>query len=478
MAELLKQQHHLVVLRLSLDRSTASSSSPGCTLFILEVAGQKLIEIPVDCAIIGVPNSLREARKYLYSDPPYSIPEDVVKQLKAKLSEVLEPDMPLWLQFTNDCGILPVVPWEWLLQSRLGVPLLRLPYFAINPFSATSSSLDIVLCASTAETKEAIPVEALLDKLTRRILEAVQHDNVTIHVFANARFYPNLQYILQDRMTPIERVKLYNAEDTLTSSFSSTSISSAGGIRDTTGLENPWLLWIMNTLHGRSVDVLHFVCHAYLSADQGTLAFEESPKSAEEHRWAQFVEPQQLGTFATQLGAWSICFSSPILNFSPAGMRLLADQFARLQPGPVLLHEVKEDTECYALAKAYRFLYDEVENLPPPSPALALYCHPSHVKQIEQLPNAIDQARMLHQYTLAKGETLKILESKENTPTWVASSQRYLEQSLAEMLKGDASSSAFVPSSTQQGVEEALSFLSDVLERHASSGSDVKEDPR
>jgi hypothetical protein len=144
----------------------------------------------------------------------------------------------------------------------------------------------------------------------------------------------------------------------------------------------------------------------------------------------------------------------------------------------VLLHDIKQDSACSALAEAYHFLYDDMEDLPPASPALSLYCHPSRVKQLEQQPDALDQAGMLNQYTLAKGETLKILESKENTPAWVASSQRYLEQSMGEMLKGDPDSYTSKPSPTRQGVEEALSFLSKVLESHASPGNDVKEGPQ
>jgi hypothetical protein len=234
------------------------------------------------------------------------------------------------------------------------------------------------------------------------------------------------------------------------------------------------LLWIIDSLQGHSAEMIHFVCHGYLSSDMGAMAFAESPAINEDRQWARFVGAQQLTTFSTHLGASSIGFSSPVVNFSESGLRLLADQVARLRPGPVLLQEVKEDSQCQTLAETYSFLYDGTRDTPPSSPALALYCHPSRVKQVVQQPDDIDQQSILNQFTLAKGETLKIMESKGNTPSWVASSQRYLEQSVAQLLKSEPTSSSSKPSATREGVEEALSFLSDTLERYASSSGDFE----
>ncbi len=473
MAELLKQQHNLVVLELSLDRLSKSASSFGSTVFKLEVSGTSLFEIKTDSKEMGLPNNLREAREYRYNEPIYTIPEIVMQELQKRLPGVLDPGIPLWLQLANDCGILPLVPWERLLQPRLGVPILRLPYFAIKPFSPTSSSLDIILCASTPVAKEPIPVEILLDTLTRRLLETVQRDSVIIHVFADAFVYNNLQSFLRDRLalTNGKGVRLYNPADAAT--YAPTS--SSGSIRETPGhLENPWLLWMIDSLRGHSVDAIHFICHGYLSADLGSLAFATTPTHNEDRRWALFVGAQQLMTFSTYVGASSVGFSSPERNYSELGLRLLADQLARLRPGPVLLQEVRGDPGCQTLAEVYSFLNDEMRDMPPSSSALALYCHPSRVKQIAQQPGDINQESILNQYTLAKGETLKIMESKENTPSWVASSQRYLEQSVAELIETEPTSSSSEPSATRQGVEEALSFLSDTLVRHAPAESDVK----
>jgi hypothetical protein len=69
MAELLKQQHNLVVLELSLDRLSKSASSFGSTVFKLEVSGTSLFEIKTDSKEMGLPNDLREAREYRYNEP-------------------------------------------------------------------------------------------------------------------------------------------------------------------------------------------------------------------------------------------------------------------------------------------------------------------------------------------------------------------------------------------------------------------------
>ena len=473
MAELIGKRHNLVVLELFLDRLSSSQSSFGHIVFRLTVSGEPLFEIKAECSEIGLPNNLREARKYRYDEPTYMIPKIVIQRLRDRLPKVLDSGIPLWLQLTNDSSVLPLVPWELLLEPRLHVPILRLPYFAIKPISSTSSSLDILLCATKPVAKEAISVERLLDTLTRQLLDTVKRDLVVIHIFVDADVYPRLRTILQDRIVPkgVSGVRLYDPAQA--STYASPSASSS--IHETLGnLENPWLLWIINSLRGRSAEMIHFICHGYLSSDLGALAFAESPTLNEDRQWARFVGAQQLTTFSMHLGASSIGFSSPVANFSESGLRLLADQVARLRPGPVLLQKVKEDTRCRDLAKAYNFLYGETRGTPPSSPALELYCHPSQVKQIAQQSDDVDQQSILNQFTLAKGETLKILESKGNAPSWVASSQRYLEQLVAQLLKAEPPSSASEPNATRKGVEEALRFLSDTLERHASSSGDLE----
>jgi hypothetical protein len=462
MAELLKQQHNLVVLQLSLDRSTPHSA--GETVITLQSASKTLIEIKVSCKELGLPIHLREARRYRHSNHRYTIPDIVVQDLQQKLSDILDPGIPLWLQLKEDCGNLALVPWERLLQPKLEIPILRLPYFDLKPFSATESCLDIVLCASSPKSKEPLPVESWLVTFIHSLLEAKLREQVTIHVFTDAHIFHSLQNTLGNQPATADggKVQLYNPEEAPIDKITQPLEGSTG---DLPSLENPWLLWIVDTLRGRSVDAVHFLCHGYLATDQGALAIQSSPVPNSNEEQTLFVGPQQLTNFALDLGAWSIGFSSPPNNYSGSGTRLLADQLARLRTGPVLLHEIMEDPSSLTLVRTYRFLCNEEQDALPSSPAIALYCHPSRIQQTTNPTDEIDQESLMTRYTLAKGKTLKHIQSKNNTPAWIASSQRYLEQSVADLLNAEADPST--PSAAQEGTKEALSFLSELLERHA-----------
>jgi len=251
-----------------------------------------------------------------------------VQDLKLKLSGVLDAGVPLWLQLKGDCGNLALVPWERLLQPKLEVPILRLPYFDLKPFSSTSSCLDMVLCASSPETKVALPVESLLVPFIHSLLEAKLREKVVIHFFTDAQIFHNLQNILPNELATADGsgMRLHNPEE---APIDQITQPSGGRTRDLPNLESPWLRWVVDTLRGRSVEVVHFLCHGYLATDQGALAFQNSPVPSSEGELASFVGPQQLAAFAQHLGAWAIGFSSPQNNYSGSGTRLLADQLPR-----------------------------------------------------------------------------------------------------------------------------------------------------
>jgi hypothetical protein len=467
MALRLVEQSNLAVLQLSIDRSNPEfARTGGCAVFTLQVSGETVFELICPCKDMNLPLTLRQAANLRYSEPEYRIPEYVLHGIEDALIGVLGEGVPLWLEFTDDCGNLPLVPWERLLEPTLNIPILRLPYFSLKPFSSATSCLDIVVCASMPAAKSPFPVEEIVDNLTRRIQEVVRRDMMIIHVFSDAAVYPNLQYLLKGRFAPRDGsgIRLYNPERARRYSIPEPS----SNIQETPeDLGSPWLQWIVDSLGHRSADVVHFICHGYLNSQQGALAFAESPVVDEDRRLARFVGPQQLTTFTQRIGAWSIGFSSPENNFSAPGLRLLADQIARLRPGPVLIHETIVDSNLIDVGEAYRFLYNAEQDTLPSSAAVGLYSHPARVRQLSPDIAQTEQAQELSDYTLAKGQTLQILEAHMNTPVWVASSQRYLEQSAAEVLSAGQSSAAQSP--TQAGEEEALKLLADVLERHATS---------
>jgi hypothetical protein len=321
----------------------------------------------------------------------------------------------------------------------------------------------------------------LLPTIAERILMAVDHIPVSLHIFADKHVYRDLRRSFRERMRSLGRGEFVIHDPREAASYKvperSTSINDEPGY-----LENPFLKWINDSLGRSSADVVHFVCHGYLSPLQGALAFAESPTINKDQRLARFVGPQELTTFLTAVGAESAFFSSPIPNFSISGLRFLADQVARSRPGPILLHELHGDGNAESLAQAYRFLYNGGEGVPIASPTVTLYCHPNRLRQFAERQPEAAQMDALNQYTLTTGDTLKVLESVEPTPSWVASSQRFLEQSTAIMLQETpvVSSGAAV----HQGAQEAMEYLSGLVGRHVSAisasesaTSDIKHEP-
>ena len=271
-------------------------------------------------------------------------------------------------------------------------------------------------------------------------------------------------------------VKLYNPQNAGAYAAPEATLQ----VRDRPGLiENPWLLWIRDALEGRSIDIAHFICHGYLSRDQGALAFSETPLRNEDRRMARFVGAAELIAFLTQTGAWSAAFSSPEHNYSQMGLRQLADTIAQMRPGPVIHHEIPLDVGGEALAGIYRFLFGPAPQNPPASPALFAYCHPSRVTRKPQ-------ARELAGYTFRASEEpmdavpshplLKpIFEAEDNVPSWIAASQRFIEQQNLEILKLTREPGS-ERGKTATELRETLREIQDVIaksSRHHSMGRQI-----
>jgi hypothetical protein len=227
-------------------------------------------------------------------------------------------------------------------------------------------------------------------------------------------------------------------------------------------LENPWLLWMRDAMGSTSIDVAHFVCHGYLGKEEGLLAVSESPVRNDDDEWSRFIGMRQLCTFLDQIGAWSVAFSSQPGNFSAAALRMLQNQIARFRPGPVLFHDMTIDPERAGWDEAVQYAYALEEAEAPGSPAISLCCNPNWA-----LPGSAPDSRteeVLKELTLA-GRMPDVFEGSENTPSWLASGQRALERSVAQLLSTSKDDAEIVRSS---GAADALRFASNLLVRHAA----------
>jgi hypothetical protein len=71
---------------------------------------------------------------------------------------------------------------------------------------------------------------------------------------------------------------------------------------------------------------------------------------------------------------------------------------------------------------------------------------------------------LLKELTVA-GRIPGVFEGAENTPSWLASGQRALERSVAQLVDAAPNDAAGV---RQSGSAQALRFASDLLERHSA----------
>lgn len=268
---------------------------------------------------------------------------------------------------------------------------------------------------------------------------------------------------------------------------------------------NPWLRWMSETLAGKNIDLVQFVCHGYMSQDHGALALAESPALNTDPNIARFVGAAELSRFLNNMGAWYLGLTSPPNNYSMYGLRLLADQMARSRPGPVFLHEPSHPEDALGLNFLYSLLYGEPEVPPPLCPSVFLYCHPRRLlgdaykmpgmyvggqgtvdeqtareggdavewtggdiwrsasPESHPAPDTAADSAM-EKYTLARPETADLLRSPGKAPRWLMPVQRYLEQSAASLLRQQ---SGGISSAAQAGLGQALNIVSNILARQA-----------
>ena len=451
MAILLKRQHRLPTLVLS-------AASPGRetqrqTVFTLQVGDDTVDTLTTPTETLQIPLDLRDLRNYEYRDPPYHVPPEVRARIRTHLPAMLPPGAPLWLLFDASSRFLPLVPWEQLLQAELGVPLLRVPNFLLDPVS-DPHALDVVLCASSPVTEPSIPLEEVLLRILGPLLATVQR-RVRVDVFVDGRAAPGLQALVA-QLGAGDQVRVHDPFASAALGETRPDANRAPGAL--------WLDWIVEALGGRTADLVYFVAHGCLSGTDGLLLLAESPRRNRDREI--FVDARQLDSFLTAVGAWAFGLSAPPQNYSGSGLRLLAEQLALARPGPLLVHDHALDPGGEALAAAADFLFNGT-GLAPASPALSLYCHPAYVRpEIRGGYNLSQATERIADLTLARHSAVaELLQSKGSTPPWVAKSQRYLEKTAAEFERTAALEDQ--PSITSEGYERGLRLVADVLADYA-----------
>ncbi|HEU0200931.1 MAG TPA: hypothetical protein VFR86_10905 [Burkholderiaceae bacterium] len=438
MAELLKRDYDIIALKTEIGRWSGRRGESDQVRFTLQFhADDALQDGPQWIAPLAAIAPVRELdrRNIRGPGPSFELPPHLIEGLREWFAAQTDGTRPLWVHLVKPYGVLRLVPWERLLGEALQVPILMLPDFLFPPPREALNVLDVVLCGSAPLGYEEISVGDALLQAVQRIL-SVSGRRVRIHVFADKVMAAHLtaQWKAEGVLSRVTVYPHAAAAPYVEEDLSSRLVDRAGTLR------SPWLLWMRDALHGRSIDVVHFVCHGYLARERGALLFAQSPLERTERYLAGPVSAAELNTFLTQIGAWSTVFSSLPDNHSEPGLRALADEIAQTRPGPMMMHVMREDPGSMTLAAGYEFLYASDPHPPPRSTALFIYCQPYLAAAqfaaqrrrgarmpIEQFARNAVQHRAVES-ALASSPLDACFEREENVSASVASTERFAEQ--------------------------------------------------
>jgi hypothetical protein len=194
-----------------------------------------------------------------------------------------------------------------------------------------------------------------------------------------------------------------------------------------------WLAAIRAVLGGSSADVVHFVSGGAVSGTETVLAFASLSERETRVNESRYVTVSTLTTFLNEIGAWSVGFSSLAGTASDTALRFFADALARRRPAPLLHHEFEHDPDAEEIRAAYGFLYGPVPGDPPDLSSSFLYCEPHRVRASQ--PREVEGlfAPLVRSAVMLPPQPVTDVLLADNTPTWVAATQRFIEQRLFEL---------------------------------------------
>lgn len=466
MAQQLKRQHELTALKVSV-RLQRSGIVAHIELESHEGGTPRTLkEWSITASELGLPAQL--APRWQFSN---QLPQSFLEELKDQVDALgLDPDHPLWLHLVKPYGSLGVVPWEEVLVPRLLRPVLRLPDFLESP-RENRSVLDVALCCSEPVSEQRIHPPELLDKVAHSILDGSRRSRTSVHIFCDASYHAELE----DRFSNESRVLVH---DPGTAEQYGEQQRSADIALDARSIRSPWLLWIRDSMRGRSLDAVHFICHGYLADDRAALAVAESPLSNRDRRDARYVGVGELAAFLTQTGAWSAIFTDPPANYSEAGLRMLADTLAQARPGPVVYHALNK-SPIATLGEIYAFLFAPEPSVPPHQEGWFAYCQPALVDTQAPLARSPQRTRALEMNSALFGAPVETAdgpadpgaEPLDDVPSWLSASQRHVEEVSLDLQRQRGGTSNTDPSSLRRAdaAVETLEELQGIVADYARS---------
>jgi hypothetical protein len=450
MAMKLRSDLGLPTLRILLD---AERTSIAVVFQIVRGGGTRTEVVRCTLGDLGLPENLAGAGSI--RDADLKVPSRVMEALSAAVKAVgpspMQPESALWLEFPSPRGFLYVVPWERLLEP-LGRCMFRLPNHMVRP-EAPGSTLEVAICASTPLAKEGFePIPIMVD-LTASYLRHTGRD-ATVHLFADAHWVDALRAEISRESDLTDHVVVHDPAESapLRTPTRTATLSMDAEV------VNPWLTWIMQSMAGRPLDIVHFLSHGHLTGDLGAIAVARRPTLDNDREMARFIGSIEMTTFLSQVGAWGLMLSGPPNNVCEAGLRQLADAVAMVLPGVALTHDVERDPRSQQLGVALATIFSSGSPLDGPLPAMTCWVHPRFVETDEAYPQDL--------YLEADGSSAFISASTRDalahteTESWVASASRYIERQQVRWIPDSPEESADPAAVT------ALTNVAALVERH------------
>lgn len=416
--------------------------------------------------------------------PTRTLPPEVSDGLRIAVERVgLAPGLPLWLHLVKPYGFLGALDWEAALMPELRRPLLRLPDFLEHP-RENRSALDVALVCSAPVSESPLYPPQVLQDVVSAVLAGSRRERTTIHIFSDEGFHDSLRGTFANE----PRVEVHDPQEA--KQHGVPRRTSGAHSLDAAEIRSPWLKWMRDSMKGRSLDAVHFVCHGYIADQRPALALAESPLSNRDRFDARYVGVGELAAFLTQVGAWSAVFSSPPDNYSEAGLRLLADSLAQARPGPVLHHMLRASGPTPELQEMYGFLYAPTPSPVPDQGDWFAYCQPSLVANLAKVmpvhtirarrtewaakidPSGIEWVTKIDPSLFEN--LLRVSELRFNppetdpepmpidAPSWVSAAQRYVEQQT-QQLQRDQRENAGADSRVADEVGRTLAELQSII---------------
>ncbi len=451
MAMLLQRDYSLPVIAA---RLTQDASGPIVRLdLVVNEEGRRTVE---GSRTVALREFGRQATRTRVADPELAVPQQVTEFITGWARTSLDAGRALWLHLVKPYGLLGAIPWERDLVTELGCPLLRLPDVLPEP-SCSVSSLSVAIVA-TAPALEGPPPGLDLAVPVADALSRGFPGKLHLQVFVDSDAGPAVERGLRQLGLASFRVHTPSVEPAPRPTRPRAPTGTQPG-----DLRSGWLRWVRDSLVGMPMDAVHFLVHGNSLGTRGAIL---TPLEATaEREFPVSVEASEIEAFLTQVGALTAGFTRLELNWSDHGLRQLVDELGAGRAGPVLLYDPDADAEEAALAEAYRFLTSPEPSLPPVSPSLALYAQPRQVLQEAPYLAGTGWA------SKGRSSAVQAQFAKEDTPGWLATAQRYLEQQELAITRFHSESQGRRPSAAEvahyAGVESAVRKARDVIERHA-----------